>query len=508
MFNAKVKFSLLLLLAALCFSAAEPLAAQEQPPAWAQQQRIPGYSDRTEPPILLPDSTGVIHAFAYQELNEPGEMREVGIVYSQWSYEDGWTTPVDIILSPIKRQARVMDVYLDPQGYFHLIFYGGDEEEAYIFYSTAHLSEAGQASAWKRPAVIGERPLTPSLAKIAGDGLGNLRVLYSGNLDGPGLFMISSANNGENWHDVEPFFLTYNRFHRAAVINWRWGASGKLHLVWQIGNDVGQNVAGYYAQADAQMENWTAPISIDEGIGADQGMGVANPAVIEHEGLIIIAYNNGIPPVGVPPTNWMRASADNGQTWTERIRISQEHVGRNGLLSFVVDSENQLRLFFGLRVPTSGIEALHGMWHTVWQNGRWSRSEAVVSAPGGRGFDPYDARAAVALGNRLLLTWRTDPGNAQPGVWYSYTLLNGPTLEAAAVPTPQIADNGAPAEGQTSEARPSQIALLLTPVPFTNVEEAAVARVAMSEILLWAIIPVLILVGVVVGVYWRRGRRV
>jgi hypothetical protein len=80
------------------------------------QQRIPGYLDRTEPPVLVADSTGVVHAFAYQQIGNPDDGRQIGIIYSSWTYEDGWTLPTDIILSPVKNQARVMDVYLDPGG--------------------------------------------------------------------------------------------------------------------------------------------------------------------------------------------------------------------------------------------------------------------------------------------------------------------------------------------------------------------------------------------------------
>jgi hypothetical protein len=433
-----------LLAVALCLilfavTAYEPVSAQQnsdEPLLWSRQQRIPGYLDRTEPPILIADSTGMVHAFAYQRVGNPDLRSEVAIIYSTWTAERGWTLPTDIVLSPIKQQARVMDVYLDPQGDFHLVFYGGDEVEAYLYYTRAHVSQAVQATAWSQPIVIGERPLTPSLAKMVGDEQGNLVVLFSGNLDGPGLFMIRSLDNGETWGSPAPVFLTYDRAHRPFVMAMSWGESGNLHLVWHVVNERGHSANGYYAQMDLENGRWSKPILIDEGIGVEAGMGVMNPAIIEYNGKIIVAYNNGIPPDGVPPTNYYRISEDNGQTWTERSRISREHVGRNGELSFVVDSNNQLYLFFGGRIPLTGANATHGMWYVTWQGGHWSGSESVVSGLGGAGFDPYDARAVIASGNRLLATWRTDPGNSRPGVWFAHTVLNAPAVEPIPIPTP------------------------------------------------------------------------
>jgi hypothetical protein len=78
------------------------------------------------------------------------------------------------------------------------------------------------------------------------------------------------------------------------------------------------------------------------------------------------------------------------------------------------------------------------MWHNIWQDGEWSETDAVVSGLGGTGFDPYDARAAIVQGNELLITWRTDPGNSKPGVWYSTTKLNTPNILAQPLPDSEV----------------------------------------------------------------------
>jgi hypothetical protein len=215
-----------------------------------------------------------------------------------------------------------------------------------------------------------------------------------------------------------------------------WGESRNLHLVWRVVNERGHSANGYYAQMDLENGRWSKPILIDEGIGVEAGMGVMNPAVIEHKGKLLLPTTTEFPPMGYRPptiTAFLKTTVRPGQSVPE---FRREHVGRNGVLSFVVDSNNQLYLFFGGRIPLTGVSATHGMWYVTWQGGHWSGSESIVSGLGGAGFDPYDARAVIASGNRLLATWRTDPGKSRPGVWFAYTVLSAPAVDPVPIPTP------------------------------------------------------------------------
>jgi hypothetical protein len=96
------------------------------------------------------------------------------------------------------------------------------------------------------------------------------------------------------------------------------------------------------------------------------------------------------------------------------------------------------------------------MWYVTWQGGHWSGSESIVSGLGGAGFDPYDARAVIASGNRLLATWRTDPGNSRPGVWFAYTVLSAPSVDPVPITTPvPVMPEGEESGGEpTTEAVP------------------------------------------------------
>jgi hypothetical protein len=414
---------------------------------WSPPQRIPGYLERTEPPILVVDPTGIVHAFAYQQVGDPDDHNQIAIIHSTWTYERGWTLPNDIILSPIRNQARVMDLHMDSTGVFHLVFYGGNEEGANIYYVTAPVIEAGSARAWSTPLIVGQQALTPSLARITGDDDGNMVVVYNGNLGGPGLFAVHSTDHGLSWSSPQPYFLTYDREHRPHGLQLYSSETNRLtHMVWTVVDDRGNKVAGYYAQLESRTSEFYGLMEIDAGIELGDGHGVADPSVVEYDNRVIIAYNNGISPAVVRPTVWTRISEDGGLSWSERIRLSNDHVGRNGPVSFAVDSNEQLHAFFGMRIPVPR-GAIHGMWHAAWQNGQWSEATAVVSGPVTDSFDPSRATAVVINGNRVLLTWFTDPGLARRGVWYSVTQLNAPLLPGQPIPEPtKVIESEAPSQ--------------------------------------------------------------
>jgi hypothetical protein len=160
-----------------------------QPPAqveaktespWKPNERVPGYADETYTPFIVADQDHYVHAFATQWT---GSGVRNGVVYRKWSLEAGWTTPVDILLSPIESDAVIQGVYLDPTGMFHLLFFSGERTRKYIYYSQARVEEAASARAWSTPTIIGTQAIDPR--KFGGDLLrqyrrrgGVLRVLH------------------------------------------------------------------------------------------------------------------------------------------------------------------------------------------------------------------------------------------------------------------------------------------------------------------------------------------
>lgn len=406
------------------------LSAQE-PPQWSPQQRIPDFHPATDSPILVTDQNRTVHAFSSQWLGQDEDDAVRAIMYNQWTLEGGWTLPIDILLPPIKTEARIKGAFLDQSGIIHVAFFAGDEDEANIYYSRAPAVDAARAPAWSKPALVGEAAATPDVAALAGDDKGNLVILYGGEQQGWGLYAAYSADGGDTWTDPVPTFLTYEELFPFALIMSP-GQSGSIHVVWDVRDLGGNGRQINYAGLNLDDRQWSEPITLAK---AETGYGVLFPTVVEYGDEVVVAYS------GVT----IQRSRDGGRTWTEPVKPFR-HVGVNGIMSFVVDSKDDLHLLWAQRI--TGSPDIHGTWDSIWQDGRWSEPEAIVSGPqvpdqlGDKAFDPFDVRAIVSQGNVLLATWRSDPGLKGNGVWYSYKRLDAP--EMAVVPLPTVAPTPTP----------------------------------------------------------------
>ncbi len=463
---------------------------------WSSQQRIPGYFNSTRPPYLIADQNHTVHAFASQRFGE-GSDSQVLITYNRWTVETGWTKPTDIMVSPVY-EARIMGVFLDKTGIMHMLFFGGNDNGASMYYTRAAAVDADKAPAWSTPLPIADSAITPSIAALAGNDKGNLVVVYSGNLgEGNSLYGVYSNDNGATWTAPSLLWSTYSTEFWPSDLQINFGTSGQLHAVWNYVDKLGRNVAAYYAElADVATMQWSEPVAVDKSVG----LGIAALSVVEYHGEVYVFYNNGIDKQ-VSPVLWMRRTSDHGKTWSNPLRPFPSHIGRNGAASIVVDSNDVIHLFFGQRTP-DGSTDIHGMWHTMWRNGNWTPLQPVVSGPLVQGnddsaFDPGDAHAVVSQGNLLLVTWATDPGNGSNGVWYSYAQIDAPALAAAPLLVPPELFTPTPVATPTSERAPTSTPVPTSaPVTFSShrPSSSALANNAAAP-LLAGLIPVLMLLA-------------
>jgi hypothetical protein len=476
--------------------------AAQKPNQWSPAQRIPGYEAETYPPVLIADQDRTVHAFASQQVGEEG--KEIAIIYNQWSLAGGWTAPVDVLLSPLKHEARLLDAFLDQAGTFHVVFFGGDETEANIYYAKAPAVGAGRAPAWSAPGMVAAGALNPESGAIAGDDKGNLVILFSGMQDGHGLYVIYSVDKGSTWSDPEPIFRTHDDQLWPYDTRMYLGHSGQLHAVWSVYDIAGHGVSMYYANLRIGQRQWSDPLELAKGVG----IGVQAPNVIEYQGDVLVIYYSGN-----VNSNWLRLSRDGGRTWADPVRIAPRHVGTGGPVSLTVDSNQVLHLLFGERIPGGDGPTIYGIWHTTFRAGRLSKVEAVVSGPlvndlsGDKSFGPGDARAVVSQGNVLLVTWRQDPGLKGNGVWYSYQVLNAPELPLVPLPTAPVAS--------TAMSIPTDTRHSHTPAPPPspasiranqgNIPSGPI-RSGPGETTMFGIAPVVLLILVVVVVRHRYSR--
>jgi hypothetical protein len=174
---------------------------------------------------------------------------------------------------------------------------------------------------------------------------------------------------------------------------------------------------------------------------------------------------------------WLKLSNDGGKTFGNPVRPFPNHVGRNGPVSFAVDSQGTLYGFFGQRIAGGfdGSIDLHGMWQTVWQGNNWGPVTPVVSGPFSQSFDPGDATPAISQGNVILLTWRTDPGRDITGTWYTYRTLDVPELPVTPLAAPAVTLGG----GNASAA--SDLLPTVTPSSTIVADDPASGDLALAE---------------------------
>ena len=401
---------------------------------WTPDERVPGYLDDTFTPYLFADQDRTVHAFANQWVGEAN--KQLAIVYRQWSLDGGWTNPVDVLLSPVG-DARIIGAFLSQDGMMHVAFWGGDDQKADIFYSKAPAANAGRAPVWSTPVLVGENPDFPPSGALAGDDKGNLVILFSGNIDGNGIFEVHSSDGGDSWSIPEPVFLTDNPGLIPYSVNVYMSQAGQLHAVWNVVTSTGEDMAMYYARLDIAHQQWSDPVLLDKRIEKEGFFGPSFPVIVDNGNTLVVMYNSGnLSSSGTVaagrPVMMVRQSHDGGNTWSNPTVPFPRHLGRSGEHSLVVDSDNVVHAIFMQRIELTvngKYTVIDGPWHSELRNNQWSEPQRFSTK-----WSPHDMRAVISQGNILLAAWRADPGVGQYGVWYSYKSLDSQELPVVPLP--------------------------------------------------------------------------
>jgi len=457
---------------------------------WAPPRPIPDY-EGSRPPIMIADQNKTVHIF----YSYPLEGLIDAIYYRQWSLDQGWTQPVDILMVARTVPNHLQSVFLDQSGVFHLIFFGDDPDSGNIYYSQALATEAGRAQSWMKPVVIGPNAGPVVSAEITGDGKGNLIVLYSGQGQGIGLYEVRSADSGNTWTDPIAVTLLDQKDNWPYSIRFGWSPQGELQTVWSVVNGDGVGTGVYYARLSSDLLHWTSPYLLAQRDPGDYS--TSWPAIFVDGEELIVVYQDGF-----PAAKFMRVSKDGGQTWTDAIRPFP-HIGEYENPVIVKDSSGVIHMILGNRI---GNPATHGMWHSVWLGDGWSDLDPVKTGPRTNIFDPSAPQAVISQGNVLLVAWRDDVAEAVPAE-YTYEVLNTPELPVVPLPAPTAMPTSAPLVTQiteTSTPTPALPGLMNTQnsgINASNIENP-------SRPVMIALIPVILFVaGFIVFRLWYQSNR-
>jgi hypothetical protein len=453
---------------------------------WETPQIIPGLVDTGRDPYFVVDPAGKLHVFHSQWVGE-----QVAIVYSQWTVGGGWLAPVDIIVSD-DGQARIAGAFVDDNGMMNLIFWGGIDLDAGIFYTRAPLTEVMRSTSWPEPRLIGPDAIAPTTAAIVSDQQGYLVVVYAGNREGGnGLYSVISTDYGVTWTAPSPVLLTASNSLWPSPLDLMVAHDGSVHAVWALADTTGNGLRIQYASCATGENQWSSPIILAEAINYEAD----TPSIIEYGGNLMVIFHNDF-----PTTRHMTISVDNGETWSTPVRLF-EQVGSNGPAALVVDGANTLHMFFGNRIDAS---LTHGVWHSVWESGGWSAPIAVVSGPqvlvgdfNEEGFDPSEVQALICHGSILFLAWRHDPMAGPTNIWYTYQYLDTPALPTMAVRIPTTVAAATP----ESEQIPSITEGMDEDIN-RNVED--IGSLSTAELLVYSLVPGLLLITILL--LWRQNR--
>jgi hypothetical protein len=455
---------------------------------WGTPHYIPGLVDDGLDPYFLVDPAGGLHVFHSQWVEN-----RVVISYSNWTVGVGWMAPVDVIVSEVG-QARISGAFVDDTGMINVIFWGGNDQTAGIFFTRAPLSGVNRSTSWSKPRLIGSDAIAPTTVAITSNQEGYLVVIYACRKEGGNsLYSVVSHDYGATWTAPSVVFSTASNSLWPVRLDMITSRDGSVHAVWALVDTTGNGLRIYYTSLPDGLDHWNSSIVLTEAVNSGV---VGAPSILEHNRDLIVIFHNDF-----PMTRYMTVSNDNGETWSTPVRLF-EQVGSNGSAAMVVDGANTLHMFFGNRI---GASLTHGVWHSIWERGGWGTPIPVVSGPqvlrgpyGEEGFDPSDVQAMICGENILFIAWRHDPRAGPTNIWYTYHYLDTPALPTLAVRTPTARVTIAPESGLETGFED-----LLGEDINRNVEEAG--SLSTAELLVYSLVPALLLIAVLL--LWRQNRR-
>ncbi len=418
---------------------------------WSSPLQIPNYEDTARPPLLIADQANNIHVLNYESVGG----QQNAIFYRRWNVYDGWTPPTDVILTGLGGGPQTLQgAIIDSNQTIHIIFYIGVEDKGDIYYSNAKASQADEATAWSHPIIIGAKAGPLPFASITSKPDGTIYVFFGSKADGNGVYMVYSQDFGATWTLPLPLSIISKSDHWPAAIRSTIDSQGYVHLVWSLVGTLGVGEEIHYGRLNSEHN----ALELDTVIAKRENLDYSTtwPDIIDDGSQLILFFQDSF-----PATRFMSISKDHGNSWSFPIQPFP-YIGEYEFTAISKDSNGDLHLVMGNR--TSNPE-IHGMWYSRWLGNRWSSLEPIISGPIKSDFDPSAPQATIVQGNILFATWWNNVRRDElSGAWYSYKLLDAPTLSL--IPNPTItptATSTQQPETEISGEQAPELQLLKTP---------------------------------------------
>lgn len=436
---------------------------------------------RVASPVIIGDSGGELHVFwALRDL--PGED---GIFYI---HGDGrhWSEPVNAVVGPNTTGHNHNPApVIDSQGYVHL-FWDNDQ----IYYSSVHLSRAGDPHAWSQPVLVSSNCPSAVSPDVYLDDQQTLHLVYACFGSTADLFYVRSEVDQEAWSlpvRVSRVAPSENAGDGRIIVD----DQGTIHVVWtQYALPDGWPPMGlYYAQSMDGGRTWSDPVRLG---GEKQGNG---RAIVADDGTVHVVW------FATGPGRYYRWSRDGGQTWSESIELTRDYgmliVGSPQLTK---DSDGQLHWCMAAE---NAATVLTQIVCTTWDKemNAWPLPVSVHDSS----LAEDSPSMTLTGGNRLHLVWmQIDENASRASVLYASRQTEALPQDLMPVPnlTPEAVDD------DTMVTEVETLPILSSTRSFSDAHMPLQPSRAPVTSILAGVAPVTVLVGVVyVAFYLRRTRR-
>lgn len=472
----------------------ELIFAQSDAGSWSSPLNLFETEGRASEAEIVADPFGAVHVFwAYGAPNAEDEGWAQAIYYAR--LQDGaWSEPIDILVSPDDRIARMPGVVVDGDGFLHAVWSGGNA----LFYSRAFAPEAASAAKWTAPDAItsGVSALEPAIAAGAGG------VLYAVWTQArSGLMFARSDDRGATWSTPQVIYPAENNNELA-----RWGRiavdeAGRLHVVLTYTvNDpearYGRTDANllYYLRSDDQGATWSEPFLVTP----EPDFGEINVATFG-EDTVHLVWNGRAGRHG----RYHRWSQDGGRTWSDTEEViapaPANPIGDGGLTGFpalAIDATGALHM-----VSATG----GGDYYLRWEGGNWSSPVLISPGLDGSGVtrttDSLEQPSiAISQGNQLHTVFH----DGFERIWHTSRPIAAPYQPPQPTPMPDAVPSSTPI------ATPDVLVTVnptVQPTPPATFQAAPPINNPSYLPILVAVLPAVLLVGLVVVVVGMRRRR-
>lgn len=463
-----------------------PVHAQTITSDWGAPVELSRSSTFSKSPKATVDRSGTVHLFWGENNSEVQNNSGVvdAINYSSWNGRT-WTDPIDVIAVEEIGQASLilLSAVSDEDGFLHLLWTKSSQKYGSgLFHSSVHLSQAANPSTWVTE-LVEPGTLSGGMGTLGNDD--TLHIVYADNSS----ILYRSASQVElEWSAPSVVYQVPSNTNRAVslprvVVD----KTGVIHVVWEedSGEDNWNPSGVFYSRSSDGGLTWTNAQKWGE-----SGRHGQPDIVVDGDGGVHIIWLRSI---GSEDGRYYVWSGDGGLTWSEPIVLAFGS-GFTGAPSLAVDGDGIAHF-----VNAAGTGSTQPVFHSSWDNDRWSRPTPIPESTGEGAF------LVVRGGNELNVYW-FDPETGD--IFSSSSAIDAESVPFKSIPPLFIASNPSTVG---SIAQPTAIAVVASDAQSSfaparqfdsNVNEARTMKP--PAVLAVSVLPVLVLVGVVVMIYNRR----